>query len=214
MPKSSTPSFVTELPLVVPPQDEQILLGKLEASRQLYKAWQKMFGRSVGRNAPGQFITRLKQIAESAGGYLNEFPTRETKLSQRCLCGQFKKKSLSERVHQCGCGITAQRDLFSGYLARFVDLECQFQAEPAIAGFKGVDSLLVSAWNDAYSKHKQSSIGNPSLVACVSATEATEEIDLDSSSEARVSGQSVAKTPNDVGGWIQLSLLPRVGERL
>lgn len=164
-----------------------------------YKAWQKMFGRSVGRNAPGMFIARLKQIAESAGGYLNEFPTRNTKLSQRCLCGTFKKKPLRERVHQCSCGITAQRDLFSGYLARFVDLEGQFQAEPAIGGFEGVDSLLASAWNDAHSKHKQSSIGSPIRTSTVLATTAAERIDL------KQFKTHSAKTSDDVGP-VQLSL--------
>ena len=32
-----------------------------------------------------------------------------------------KKKKLAQRWHCCPCGVTAQRDLFSAYLARFVE---------------------------------------------------------------------------------------------
>ena len=42
----------------------------------------------------------------------------QTALSQTCLCGNRKKKSLSERTHRCdACGFTAPRDEFSAYLA-------------------------------------------------------------------------------------------------
>lgn len=139
-----------------------VAMGKYINTEKLsYKAWQKLFGRSVGRNAPGGFISSLKQIAENAGGWVNEFSTKNTKLSQRCICGSFQKKPLKQREHSCSCGVYAQRDLFSGYLARFVDLNGEFQAIPALQQYQGSDPILLAAWNDACNKHKQSSIGRP-----------------------------------------------------
>ena len=83
------------------------------------------------------FVGLLRRKAESAGGAVEEFSTYKTKLSQTCQCGKRKKKSLSERWHQCDCGVVAQRDLFSAHLARFVEKDqldtCQAQqAWPAV----------------------------------------------------------------------------------
>lgn len=85
-----------------------------------YKAFQKLFGKSVGRRAPSQFIQRLKQRMESNGGIFQEFSTYKTKLSQTCQCGIIKKKKLSQRWHKCECGVVSQRDLYSAFLAKCV----------------------------------------------------------------------------------------------
>ena len=63
-----------------------------------YTGWQKRFGRSVGLRAPGMFMDQLR---------------RTTKLSQWCHgCGKVVKKPLSQRWHQCACGVgPVQRDL-------------------------------------------------------------------------------------------------------
>ncbi|MGF1497032.1 MAG: zinc ribbon domain-containing protein, partial [Elainellaceae cyanobacterium] len=135
-----------------------------------------MFGRSVGKRAPGMFVERLRQKAENAGGSVNEFPTQTTKLSQSCICGRINKKPLSQRVHACECGVISQRDLFSGYLAQFVDADGCYQAEAASSGFLGVDSLLWSAWQQAGSQYRQSSIGSPRIVN-VAAVPASEKND-------------------------------------
>jgi transposase len=52
-----------------------------------YRAWQKQFGRSVGRSAPGMFVSLLSRLAASAGGQVVELNTRKARLSQRCHCG-------------------------------------------------------------------------------------------------------------------------------
>jgi hypothetical protein len=95
-----------------------ILLEKIS-----YKAWQKQYGRSVGRRAPGMFLDILKRTVASTGGTLLEVPTRSTKLSQFCHgCGKTIKKSLSQRWHQCDCGVgPIQRDLYSAFLAAYLD---------------------------------------------------------------------------------------------
>jgi putative transposase len=86
-----------------------------------YRAFQRQFGRSVGRRAPGMFITTLSRKAVSAGGTVALVDTWSTRLSQRCVCGAVAKKPLSQRTHRCGCGVEADRDVFSAFLARYVD---------------------------------------------------------------------------------------------
>ena len=88
-----------------------------------YKGFQKMFGRSVGLRAPGMFISMLRRKAESASGLVEEFSCFKTRLSQTCHCGLRVKKKLSQRCHDCPCGVKAQRDLYSAHLARFVTHE-------------------------------------------------------------------------------------------
>ncbi|WML39497.1 transposase [Neobacillus sp. OS1-2] len=92
----------------------------IQTEKLSYKAFQKMFGKSIGRKAPSMFITMLKRKVKSQGGKLREFPTYSTKLSQTCHCGIIKKKSLKKRWHKCECGVVAQRDLYSAFLARYV----------------------------------------------------------------------------------------------
>src|SRR5260221_467562 len=83
-----------------------------------YKAWQKQYGKSVGHSAPGMLIDHLRRTVASTGGTLDEFPTHSTKLSQYCHgCQSYVKKPLSQRWHQCACGVDpVQRDLDSAWL--------------------------------------------------------------------------------------------------
>src|SRR5256712_6046122 len=74
-------------------------------------------------HAPGMFMTWLKRTVASTGGLWSDIPTHRTKLSQYCHgCGQYVKKPLSQRWHQCPCGIgPVQRDLYSAFLAAYLD---------------------------------------------------------------------------------------------
>ena len=86
-----------------------------------YVAWQNSFPRSVRDRAPGMLVETIRRKAESAGGeHLYEYNPNTTALSQTCLCGDRRKKPLSQRVHRCGCGIKEHRDLFSAYLGLHV----------------------------------------------------------------------------------------------
>lgn len=86
-----------------------------------YFAFQRSFGRSTIARAPGMFVTQLRRKAAEIGATVTEFSPYHTRLSQTCHgCGTVKKKSLSQRVHRCSCGVVAHRDLYSAYLARFV----------------------------------------------------------------------------------------------
>lgn len=86
-----------------------------------YRAFQRRYGKSVGVRAPGMFVSLLRRKAANAGGGVEEFSTYSTRLSQTCLCGTIAKKALSERWHNCDCGIVQQRDLFSAFLAACVE---------------------------------------------------------------------------------------------
>jgi hypothetical protein len=104
-----------------------------------YKAFQKLFGKSVGKCAPGMFVSHLKSKAERAGGQVVEIQTYSTKLSQTCQCGRVKKKQLCQRVHKRVCGIQMQRDLYSAFLAKHIQPDT----------FVLQVSQLVSDWHSA-----------------------------------------------------------------
>lgn len=114
-----------------------------------YRAFQRCYGRSVGMRAPGMFVERLRRKAESAGAEVIEFPTRTTRLSQVCHnCETVEKKPLSQRWHVCDCGIVAQRDLYSAFLASCVEGD-RLDAGRAQAQWPGVDMLLQAALSQA-----------------------------------------------------------------
>jgi hypothetical protein len=129
--------------------NEVLRIGnKIKLEKVSYKGWQRRYGKSIGLRAPSMFVNCLLRKAESAAGETLIFSTAKTALSQTCQCGNKKKKSLSNRVHQCACGVVAQRDLYSAFLARFVDRETELlQAELARNSWsQGAELLLRRAW--------------------------------------------------------------------
>jgi putative transposase len=115
-----------------------------------YKAFQKLFGKSVGKRAPGMFVSHLKSKAERAGGKVVEIPTYSTKLSQTCQCGRVQKKKLSQRVHQCECGVQMQRDLYSAFLAKYIEPDTfVLQVSQLIEDWRSAELRLQAAWRAA-----------------------------------------------------------------
>ena len=133
----------------------QILMEKLS-----YKSLQKNYGKSVGARAPGLFVSILRRKAESAGGYVKEFSTYKTALSQRCICGRKKKKKLGQRWHHCPCGVIAQRDLFSAYLSQFITNDT-LDISQAKEIWVAAQPLL----KRAISRLNQQTIGSPRLAS-------------------------------------------------
>jgi putative transposase len=122
-----------------------------------YVAWQKNFPRNVRDRAPGMLVSMIRRKAESAGGDgLFEYNPKTTALSQTCLCGNRKKKPLSQRVHRCGCGIKEHRDLFSAYLGLHVH-----------KGADGLDRLDLEAANHGW-LHRQDVDGRRGPAAAAS----------------------------------------------
>ncbi|WML28105.1 transposase [Neobacillus sp. OS1-33] len=105
--------------------------SSIQTEKLSYKAFQKMFGKSIGRKAPSMFLNMLQRKVGSQGGRFREFPTYSTKLSQTCHCGAIKKKKLKDRWHRCECGVVAQRDLYSAFLARYVTKSNQVHLQQA-----------------------------------------------------------------------------------
>jgi putative transposase len=121
----------------------------IQLEKLSYRAFQCRYGRSVGMRAPGKFVEHLKRKAESAGAEVIEFPTHTTRLSQVCHgCGTVEKKPLSQRWHKCDCGIEAQRDLYSAFLAMCVE-DDRLNAVHAQTAWPGADALLQVALSDA-----------------------------------------------------------------
>ncbi len=116
----------------------------IKAEKLSYKAFQKLYGSSVGLRAPGMFVELLQRKAENAGGKVEEINSYRTKLSQTCHCGKVRKKSLQERWHRCDCGVVAQRDLYSAYLASFVEKNTLL-ADHARKAWSGMDIALRTA---------------------------------------------------------------------
>jgi transposase len=115
-----------------------------------YKAFQKLFGKSVGKRAPGMFVSHLKSKAERAGGRVVEIPTYSTKLSQTCQCGRVQRKKLSERIHRCECGIVAQRDLYSAFLAKHIEPNTfVLQVSQLVDDWHSAELRLWAAWRTA-----------------------------------------------------------------
>ena len=116
----------------------------IKTEKLSYKAFQKLYGKSISRRAPGMFISMLRRKAENAGGKVTEFSTRSTKLSETCHCGEVAKKLLSQRWHACSCGVNTQRDLYSAYLAKYV-FENALDTRQALAAWPGANLLLERA---------------------------------------------------------------------
>ena len=135
--------------------NETIRMGNVFKTENFSLKWlQKLYGKSVGMRAPGKYVSEVKRKAENAGGSLMKFSTQSTKLSQTCVCGRQEKKQLSDRVHDCSCGVLAQRDLFTSFLGIFVEevekeKEYILQAAKAKELWPSADKPLQTAWRIA-----------------------------------------------------------------
>jgi len=129
--------------------NEVLSMGtEIKTEKLSYVGLQKLFGKSVALRAPGMFMNTLARKAENAGGKVVEFPASKFKLSQLCHnCGVTKKKSLNERWHECPCGVTAQRDLYSAFLSRYVG-DDNFDRSQAIKDWPGAEPLLEQALSE------------------------------------------------------------------
>ncbi len=119
----------------------------IKTEKLSYKAFQRMFGSSVGLRAPSMFVETLRRKAENAGGKVEDIHTYSTKLSQACHCGRYEKKKLSKRWHKCPCGVQAQRDLYSAYLACFVK-ENTLMEDQAQKAWSGMDIALRTSMSE------------------------------------------------------------------
>jgi len=149
-----------------------------------YRAWQKQYGKSVGRNAPGMFLEQLRRTVASTGGTLSEFPTNATRLSQYCHgCQSYVKKPLSQRWHSCPCGIgPVQRDLYSACLAAHLE---PANSIPSIAHeeWEGVGLRLRAAIEVLQQRAKEGqalprSVGIPRAAARLSESLAPNRLEL------------------------------------
>ena len=113
-----------------------------------YKAWQRgLFGKTIGKKAPSLFVETLKRKALKSGGTFEEVSTWKTKFSQYChVCDGYHKKPLSQRIHKCGENEITQRDLYSGVLLHYYDLEKKHvNRQSIIDNWSGIETSLRQA---------------------------------------------------------------------
>lgn len=141
--------------------NDVLRIGKnIKGEKVSVKAWQKRYGKAIGAKSPGFVQSELKRKAERAGGQFETFSTRTTALSQTHLDGSRQKKSLSERVHYDATGIVMHRDLFSAYLARYVN-DDQLEADTAREQYAGWEPILVGAFQRYESIQSASTAASP-----------------------------------------------------
>ncbi len=62
----------------------------------------------------------------------------------------LKKKTLSQRVHQCECGVVAQRDLYSAFLAKYIEPDTfVLQVSQLKDDWQSAELRLQAAWRTA-----------------------------------------------------------------
>ena len=89
-----------------------------------YKAWQKQYGRKRGTARPRDVRRHVETHRCKHGRHpARSSHTHDQTLASICHgCGKTVKKPLSQRWHQCACGIgPVQRDLYSAFLAAYLD---------------------------------------------------------------------------------------------
>ena len=102
------------------------------------------FGKSITEYSPGTFMSKLEDKSDK----FIKLNTQKTCLSQHCVCGNKKKKELSERIHHCEvCGRTIQRDLLSAYLMLYTNEENITDFNAAQYNWTEWEPILTSAWN-------------------------------------------------------------------
>lgn len=126
------------------------------------KGWHKRYGKAISAKLPGFVQSELKRKAESAGGQFITFSTQKTALSQTHLDGSRIKKSLSQRVHKDVSGVVMHRDIFSAYLARYIN-EDQLSLRDAVNEYPGLEPILRSAWQQYQTNCEQVSASESRL---------------------------------------------------
>jgi len=99
--------------------------------------------RSILDTSPSAFLQLLRYKAEEAGVEWVEIPTRHVKPSQTChVCGKQRRKSLSDRMHECKCGVICGRDENAARVMLAWALKKLSRREPAWCGGGSLDPPL------------------------------------------------------------------------
>ena len=102
--------------------------------------WMRLWGKSMVATTPGRVTAAIAREARACSGSYEKLGTRNTKLSQTCLCGRVEKKSLKQRWHSCSnCGLEADRDVLSAALGTAVKF-----SEEGVPSSAFLDEVLVA----------------------------------------------------------------------
>jgi len=122
-----------------------------------YRAWQAGgMGRTMRSSTPGGFVAALERACAKYQRPVVAIDARAACLSQLChACGVKTKRpimgAIPSRGNCCACGReSAQRDLYSAFLARFCDARGYVDTRQAVEAWPGASKLLgmaVSTYN-------------------------------------------------------------------
>lgn len=106
-----------------------------------------MFGKTIGKKAPSNFVQTLKRKALKSDGTFEEVSTWTTKFSQYChVCDGYHKKPLSQRTHICGENDIMQRDLYSAALmSNYNTKEKKVDRRAMLHNWQGIEIILNEA---------------------------------------------------------------------
>lgn len=113
------------------------------------RGWQRRWGRRIATTRPAELTARLASECRLYGGQLTRIPVTLA-LSQLCVCGHKRPKTLGERTHHCEeCDLgPVDRDLMSAFLASLVGRIgehhfCTAVSEGTLASACGVDEATL-----------------------------------------------------------------------
>ena len=107
-------------------------------------------------HAPGMFLEQLRRTVASTGGILQRvfYPYHQT-VPVLPRLQSYVKKPLSQRWHQCACGIgPVQRDLYSAWLAAHLHPQ-NFIPSIAQATWEGAETRLLAAVEELRQRAKE-----------------------------------------------------------
>ena len=146
----------------------------LKSEKNSHRAWKKRWGRRMKATALGLFMGQLRRKAKNASGRLIAFNAGLHRLSQyNHTTEDFVKKPLALHWHvlRDGSGQVVQRDLYSAWLALFVQAD-GFSAPQEKAAWEGACPLLARAAPDpAQTARGSRPLWQPPPRACLAATE-------------------------------------------
>jgi hypothetical protein len=129
MPRKPTPSFILELPLRTSPADERARAIMLDAAR------------NIGNAVLGEGLRRLDLMRKSKA---YQAARKMSRGEPRSPARKARKKPLRQRYHQFPDGTRVGRDLYSAFLARYVQDGC-LDAIQAANAWTGTQAFLRAA---------------------------------------------------------------------
>ena len=176
--------------------------GTVRIEKNSFKAFQKVFGKSIARRAPGYLISQIKRKAECAGVEVVELDARKYRMSQYdFFTDSYKKKPLSQRWHRLGESDTyVDRDMMSAFLACYATqtghdpnlLRKKWATAEALLGDAGL-CYQTSARSNKNSEQSERKLTRAHALTGLVLTDKRSIVKLSVASDSRMGGDALPK---------------------